>query len=67
MKLVPYQNSSIINRNLQNNVLTVATGIADIISARCYYDLVTLVLKRMPRLHPEFIFDVLHMHRKVRR
>jgi hypothetical protein len=31
MQLVPYQNSSGINRNHQNNIPTVAMGIADVI------------------------------------
>jgi hypothetical protein len=33
MQLLSYENSSGINKNHRNNVLTVATGIADVISA----------------------------------
>jgi hypothetical protein len=42
-------------------------GIADIISARDYCDMVIFILKWMPRSHPYSVFDVLHMHRKEMR
>jgi hypothetical protein len=45
----------------------VAMSIADIISARDYYDMVIFILKRMPRSHFGSILDVLHMNRKVMR
>jgi hypothetical protein len=43
-----------------------SNGYANIISICYYCDLVTLILKRMTGSHPCTIFDVLHMHRKLR-
>jgi hypothetical protein len=67
MQLVLYQNPSRINGEHQNNVLTRATDIADIISAYCYCDPVTLILKRMLRSYSASVLDVLHLYKKLRR
>jgi hypothetical protein len=45
MQLISYQNSSRINRNYRNNMLTIAMGIADVNSVYCYGDLVIFMLK----------------------
>jgi hypothetical protein len=46
MQLVSCQNSSEINRNHQNNILTVAMGMMTSPHC-CYYDMVTFILKWM--------------------
>jgi hypothetical protein len=48
-------------------VLTVATDIDDVSNARYYCDSIAFMLKRMLISHPNFILDVLHMHKKLRR
>jgi hypothetical protein len=45
----------------------VATGIADVISAHCYCDLVTFMMKKKIKLHSGFILDVLHVYKKLMR
>jgi hypothetical protein len=32
---------------------------------RCYYDILTLILKQMFKSHPSPVLDVLYMHRKI--
>jgi hypothetical protein len=47
--------------------LTVSTGIADVVGARGYCDMVTFILKWMSRSHLGSVLDVLYMHRKIMR
>jgi hypothetical protein len=67
MKLIPYKNSSEINENHQNNVITVAMGIADIISIYYYCDLIIFILKRIHISYLGFVLNVLHMKKKLKR
>jgi hypothetical protein len=46
MQLIPCQNSLGINMNHRNNMLTLRTGIADVISVFCYSTLVKFMLKQ---------------------
>jgi hypothetical protein len=43
---------------------TVATSIADVISAGGYCDIVTFIQKWVSRSHSCSIFDILHMHKR---
>jgi hypothetical protein len=42
-------------------------GHADIISAHCYCDMVTFILKWTPKSHPCYIFYILYMLKNLRR
>jgi hypothetical protein len=50
MQLVLFSNSSGINGNYWNNVLTVASGIPDVISVSCYFAFIGLVQSCSPKL-----------------
>jgi hypothetical protein len=67
MQLVRYSNSSEINGNHQNNVLTIAMVITDVLATHCYSDPVTLMLKWAPKLHLGSILDIRDMHEKLGR
>jgi hypothetical protein len=59
MQLVSYQNSSVINKNHQNNMPTVIMSIVDIImpmtTVVCYCTFTGLILPRSPKLRLTYL------------
>jgi hypothetical protein len=46
---------------------TFAMSIANIISACCYCDPVTFMIKMISRSYLDFVLDVLHMYKKLKK